>query len=342
MHVSLDVDAIVSTLLSFVEKKRMSSAVAIDKIKAIKIALEEYKLQHTTWSWWFGSNSKIITDQINPALAKVNNALKELKADSISSGYIAGGSVFGLTFLAAAAAAYALICALEGTFFNYDAPAGKINISDIPTEPNRPLSADNEVIRRDETPHQVDSDGDSDNGSVEKVLHAAAFGADSQHLQKNPKGLRIDTDLANRDFNVSSAHVVRDCLLLPPSPKSSTSSIEGDMYSDCFPPIPASEPVQVAVRTRFDEPSRVAEAAAHVARNYPLPPSPKALTVAAAFKVLGFQENPSVSLVKARIAEMEGNQKSLNYYGSDWSKISEAIAVINEKYINVSDSALGV
>ena len=94
----VEFDPILKTLVSFSQKGKIEKAAAIVRIKSIKAALEKYKSEQypTYWSKWFGSTPEIVKNQINPALAKVENALKLLNATSMNTGYIVGGTVLGV------------------------------------------------------------------------------------------------------------------------------------------------------------------------------------------------------------------------------------------------------
>ena len=91
-NVKLELDSLLPALLTDVATGKMSKSVAIAKIKAIKTSLERYKSEHTTWSWWFGSTPEIVKDYINPALAKVDVALKALNASTTNYSFLIGGT----------------------------------------------------------------------------------------------------------------------------------------------------------------------------------------------------------------------------------------------------------
>lgn len=104
---SLELQAILDALISFAKKGEAQANAAIDRMKEIKIILQKYKSEQykTTWddiSWFFGSNPKKVTEEIDPAIEKVNKALKALNANSSYLGYkIAAAAALGIIALIA-------------------------------------------------------------------------------------------------------------------------------------------------------------------------------------------------------------------------------------------------
>ena len=80
----LELEPILHALVYFGKKSNNNRQIAIDNLVRIQKALQECKAQQYKTSWdticsYFSSNPKIVTQQIDPALAKVNKALADLK-----------------------------------------------------------------------------------------------------------------------------------------------------------------------------------------------------------------------------------------------------------------------
>ena len=103
----LELQHILDALVMFAKKTPNTRDAAITHIITIKKALqksrsEEYKTNWDTICSFFGSDPKKVKDEINPAIAKTNKALKDLNVVSSSYGYIP--AVAGIAVGAAAAA----------------------------------------------------------------------------------------------------------------------------------------------------------------------------------------------------------------------------------------------
>ena len=88
----LELQPILDALIIFAKKGEAQASAAIDQMKYMKAALQKYRTEQykTTWNdlcWFFGSNPKKVTEEIDPAIAKVDNALKTLETNSSNLGY---------------------------------------------------------------------------------------------------------------------------------------------------------------------------------------------------------------------------------------------------------------
>lgn len=107
--IKLELVAILPSLLSYVRTGTIPKSVAIDKIEAIKKALEKYKAEQypTTWSKWFESTPVMVKNYINPALIKIDGALQALNASSMDYNFLIGGAtILGIGALFVAALRY--------------------------------------------------------------------------------------------------------------------------------------------------------------------------------------------------------------------------------------------
>ena len=87
-HISLELDSILDSLLAHVENQKINRSVAIEKITKIKTSLMQYRNQQytTRWNRLFGRSSRAVIDVIDPALARVDYALKILASSDITDG----------------------------------------------------------------------------------------------------------------------------------------------------------------------------------------------------------------------------------------------------------------
>ncbi len=88
----LELQPILDALVIFAKKGEALALTAIDQMKSMKAALQKHRTEQykTTWDdlyWLFGSNPKKVTEEIDPALAKVDKALKTLETNSSNLGY---------------------------------------------------------------------------------------------------------------------------------------------------------------------------------------------------------------------------------------------------------------
>ena len=109
-----DFNYVLSALLSYAGKSRNNKIVAIDQIQKIQDALLYYKsLQYPTkWSEWFGTNPEIVTEMIDPALDKIDDALESLDAYKIDSRYAALFTPVN-TLIATALVVYSIYAAVQ-------------------------------------------------------------------------------------------------------------------------------------------------------------------------------------------------------------------------------------
>ena len=86
-HVALELDPVLGALVQHGKKSDRNSVDAINKMKDIKNALLQYRSEQYTSNWYdicsyFKSNPKIVTNEIDPAIIKVNDALKSLQSNA--------------------------------------------------------------------------------------------------------------------------------------------------------------------------------------------------------------------------------------------------------------------
>ena len=98
VHVPLELDPILKTLLSYVKAGAITKRIAIQKIEAIKTALEKYKAKQYTAMWprLLCSTPEIVKEKIDPAIEKVNSALVILKRSVINFGSLLGWATLGV------------------------------------------------------------------------------------------------------------------------------------------------------------------------------------------------------------------------------------------------------
>ena len=106
----LELQRILDALISFAKQGNNQANIAVDQMKFIKAALAKYRTEEykTTWDnicWFFGSNPKKVVEEIDPAIDKVNTALKTLSKNSSNLGYTVAAGIAGGAALATIAAA---------------------------------------------------------------------------------------------------------------------------------------------------------------------------------------------------------------------------------------------
>ena len=86
------------SLVAHGKRSDSNSVKAIHAIKDIKNALLQYRSEQYTSNWYnitsyFKSNPAKVTQEIDPAILKVNNALKELQSNVSVYGYVKAGAL---------------------------------------------------------------------------------------------------------------------------------------------------------------------------------------------------------------------------------------------------------
>ena len=143
-YLKLELDTILSNLISCAqESDNAKNIVVINKLHSIKAALENFKKKQYAnfWSTWFGSTPKIVSEQINPALDKVQNALSTVEKKSYTNLIIAG-SILGSLAVASgvAGAAYLYSNQRDNELFDI---ADQANINFISGQRNNDASKNN-------------------------------------------------------------------------------------------------------------------------------------------------------------------------------------------------------
>ena len=107
IKLTLDLDVILQALVSFAKRSDDQAVEAVHRMDDIRMALQQYRSdQYTAWATiqsWFNYHPEIVTQHIDPAIARVDAALSTLKTNSNSLGYkVAAG--LAVTAVAAATA----------------------------------------------------------------------------------------------------------------------------------------------------------------------------------------------------------------------------------------------
>lgn len=112
-NVKLQFDDIIQGLVLFAGKARNNKIVAIAHLQEMQAALEKYRsLQYPSkWAAWFGPDSLIVVEKIDPALNKIDYVLESLGAASLDSHY--GMLLNPVTLAFAVAASVAAVTAIR-------------------------------------------------------------------------------------------------------------------------------------------------------------------------------------------------------------------------------------
>lgn len=107
-NTALKLEPILDALVRYAKKSDSNSVRAINKIKDIKNALLQYRSEQYTSNWYnicsyFKSNPEIVTTQIDPAITKVNDALKTLQSNASIYGYVKSMALITVVALIGAA-----------------------------------------------------------------------------------------------------------------------------------------------------------------------------------------------------------------------------------------------
>lgn len=115
-NIKLELKSILDALILFGKKSNNQAAQAVDCMKSIKGALAHYREEEhkawskgdkTWWDWFWGNNPKKVEEEIDPAIALVDKALKDLGANSNNLGYaIAATALTAAAVTIGAAAAW--------------------------------------------------------------------------------------------------------------------------------------------------------------------------------------------------------------------------------------------
>ena len=168
----LELESILHALVSFAKKGRNNRQVAINGIVLIKKALQECKDEQYKTSWdaicsFFSSNPKIVMQQIDPALKKVNKALADLKVTqseyNLSAAAITAVSVVAIAVLVAGVK-------YGPDIYKQFAPHNQSSVSRFSDAPTAPPRGGDKRIYPEESLVNVENDDTSSistqNGSV--------------------------------------------------------------------------------------------------------------------------------------------------------------------------------
>ena len=100
----LELDPVLHALVHYAKKSDSNSVKAINKIKDIKNALLQYRSEQYTSNWYnicsyFKSNPEIVTNEIDPAIKKVNATLKTLQSNASIYGYVKAAALVAFVVL---------------------------------------------------------------------------------------------------------------------------------------------------------------------------------------------------------------------------------------------------